>query len=101
MPATPRRPGAGIGSVSAGGGSPTSGHAAPVPANRAGIGSIGPPPGTRAGLCLLGRAGPVVRLGPGDLPGSVRDRIELSADEPGAGSDVDAPAGASVSETWP
>src|SRR4029079_1362515 len=33
-------------------------------------------------LCLLGDASPAIRLGQGGLPAAVRDRDELSADEP-------------------
>src|SRR5512135_1641152 len=51
-----------------------------------------PSPGRR----VLGCHGPLVRLGAGDVPGAVRDRVELPTAEPGAGSHVDPPAGAAA-----
>ena len=49
-----------------------------------------------AGLCLLEGPGRSVRLGAGDVPVAVRDRVELPADEPGAGADVGPAAGVTV-----
>ena len=45
------------------------------------------------GLRVLGCGWPVVRVGPGDLPDSIRDRVELPSDEPGAWPDDDPASG--------
>jgi hypothetical protein len=44
-------------------------------------------------LRVLGRGWPVVRVDPRDLPDEIRDRVELSTDEPGSRSDDDPASG--------